>query len=769
MRVFAIALFLAISYAQTEQIEPAEQGDGTELPEIIEQPEPAEQGDTIDRPELDDLHDTVDKPDAPEHLDDLHDTVDKPDKPDKPEGKEIPEGTEKPEETEKPDVKIEDETISLTITVQGVTDSNKELVCNIIAKALGGISIYCSLTAPRSISPMRRHLQGSKTLFMDASVADPKAAETQATSSSFPSSLTGLPAGTKVSGVTMSSDTGSGNPSVSCDKLSHADCNKRTDCFLEKDECKRKDDLIAATICERLHPQDCRKRTDCFLEKDECKRIEAEDLIHGAACDKLHPAGCRKRRDCFLEKNECKQADHEAEDLIHHGPTTHLPCDNLHPVDCRNRRDCHLEGSECKEGDHEAEDLIHHGPTPIAPGPQPPAPMMIPQCKYLTPDQCMKTKECVLRKEFECELLEIYEDAAEGKFPPSIIADGEQGNLSPLTKCEDLFPNQCARRPDCMWNYEECEKNKMWKNMSPAAQAAAMAAAAAAGGPSGTTKPGTTQKPGTNNGGASPNPAPVSCYSLDPTKCKAQGNCFWDGIGCADIGGALFQVCAKKPQQDCNMTPYCMWNGVGCQEAESEVEMELKCEAILNPQDCNKNMQCTFDFSERECLSKKEYVAEFELICEGRPHAHCKGACYWKKNKCVEHEPMEWEELCPLRPQPACNGLCTWNPAKHQCLRNKVKSKDLAKHQCYSILDEKKCYHAGVCLWLSQKCFPADEFNLAKTHKAELNDKSSTGTYTAVLACAAFFGSCMFGWFMASSFAKKSSRLEDTLLEELYV
>jgi len=82
-----------------------------------------------------------------------------------------------------------------------------------------------------------------------------------------------------------------------------------------------------------------------------------------------------------------------------------------------------------------------------------------------------------------------------------------------------------------------------------------------------------------------------------------------------------------------------------------------------------------------------------------------------------------------LRPQPDCNGLCTWNPVKHQCLRDKTKSEGLAKNQCYSILDEKNCYKNQLCLWLSEKCFPADEFNFAKTHTAELNEKSFNGAY----------------------------------------
>jgi len=532
---------------------------------------------------------------------------------------------------------------------------------------------------------------------------------------------------------------------------------------LEKNECKQAEaeDIIPGQAtnlpCDKLHPVDCKTRRDCFLEKNECKQAEAEDIIPGQVthlpCDKLHPVDCQTRRDCFLEKNECKQA--EAEDMIP-GAVTQRPCDKLLPGDCKNRRDCLLEKNECKQ----AEGQI---------APTQPAGVMIPQCKFLTPEQCKVTKECALEREppFECRLLEIYEDAAEGKLPPSIIADRENENVSPLIKCDDLFPNQCGRRPDCMWDYDECKKNKAWKDMSPAAQAAAMAAATGSnGGPASTTKPGAT-KPGTNDGGASQNQAAASCYSLEQTKCKAQSNCFWDGIGCADIGGALSQVCAKKKEPECKLTPYCMWDGVACQEGKSEVEMELMCEALVLPKDCNANSRCAFDFSEGECVSKMEYVAEFELICEGRPHPQCKGACMWKKNECVEHEPMEWEDLCPLRPQPDCNGLCTWNPAKHQCMRDKSKSKGLAKNQCYSILDEKKCYQNNLCLWLSAKCFPADEFNLAKTHAAELNDKSSNGVY--MLACACFFGSCIFGWLIASFCAKKTSRLEDTLLEELNV
>merc|ERR1719419_270262 len=90
-----------------------------------------------------------------------------------------------------------------------------------------------------------------------------------------------------------------------------------------------------------------------------------------------------------------------------------------------------------------------------------------------------------------------------------------------------------------MWDYDGCKKNKAWKEMSPAAQAAAMAAATGSnGGPSSTTKPGAT-KPGTNDGGASQNQAAASCYSLEQTKCKAIA------FGMVSVVRTLAELCPK--------------------------------------------------------------------------------------------------------------------------------------------------------------------------------------------------------------------------------
>jgi len=549
---------------------------------------------------------------------------------------------------------------------------------------------------------------------------------------------------------------------MQCDKLLAADCQKRNDCFLEKNECKTKEaeDLIPGQTlppCDKLLPVDCQKRKDCFLEKNECSEAEQGDLIPQGQtqCDKLLAADCSKRQDCFLEKNECKTR--EAEDLLP-GQTLPggLPCDKLHPADCQKRQDCFLEKNECST--REAEDLL--------PGQAPPPGILIPQCKFLTPEQCKVTKECSMDPEppFECELLEIYEKAAEGQLNPDLIAERENENVSPQVKCDDLFPNQCARRPDCTWDYDECKKNKAWKHMTPAQQAAAMAAASASNGGSAD-----TTKPAVNNGASSSSGSTsASCYSLDKSKCTAQSNCFWDEIGCADIGGSLMHVCSAKKKEDCNLTPYCMWDGALCHITDEEVEVELMCERNILPKDCVANPKCDFDYSEGECVSKMEYVAEFELICEGRPHPQCKGACMWKKDECVEHEPMEWETLCTLRPQPECNGMCMWSAKEKECVRDKKETKEAAKNHCFSITDEKKCFEKpGMCSWLSAKCFPADEFNLAKTHEAQRNDKSSNGTYALAGAC--FFGSCIFGWLIASFYTKKRSKLEDTLLEELNV
>merc|ERR1719285_1206910 len=84
------------------------------------------------------------------------------------------------------------ETVSLEITVYGVTDANKDQVCASVASALGGVSTYCSYGS----------FAQDSTLFMEATVADASAAATQASSGDFVDFLTGLPAETTVSDVT---------------------------------------------------------------------------------------------------------------------------------------------------------------------------------------------------------------------------------------------------------------------------------------------------------------------------------------------------------------------------------------------------------------------------------------------------------------------------------------------------------------------------------------------------------------------------------------
>ena len=62
-------------------------------------------------------------------------------------------------------------------------------------------------------------------------------------------------------------------------------------------------------MCEKLLPDDCNKRSDCFLEKNECKQVGKEEPVLQQTCDKLLPDDCNKRTDCVLEKNECKEAE----------------------------------------------------------------------------------------------------------------------------------------------------------------------------------------------------------------------------------------------------------------------------------------------------------------------------------------------------------------------------------------------------------------------------------------------------------------------------
>ena len=90
--------------------------------------------------------------------------------------------------------------------MEGLTDDNKDSVCASVASALGGVWTYCSMT-PQS---NRIRVRQDSTLYIDVSVADANAAVMQASSRDFISSLTGLPHGTTVAGVTTS-DTLRGN------------------------------------------------------------------------------------------------------------------------------------------------------------------------------------------------------------------------------------------------------------------------------------------------------------------------------------------------------------------------------------------------------------------------------------------------------------------------------------------------------------------------------------------------------------------------------
>merc|ERR1719483_1949703 len=90
------------------------------------------------------------------------------------------------------------ESLSLEVGVIGVTQDNKDQVCDSIAGALGGSATHCSLAGPQS---GRRRLTGGTTLFMDVTLSDPSSAPSQTIDSNFVGSLSGLPRGVAVTSV----------------------------------------------------------------------------------------------------------------------------------------------------------------------------------------------------------------------------------------------------------------------------------------------------------------------------------------------------------------------------------------------------------------------------------------------------------------------------------------------------------------------------------------------------------------------------------------
>ena len=86
----------------------------------------------------------------------------------------------------------------MSVVVPGVTEDNKNDVCNSFAVAVDGEVTYCSLSGPSG----RRNLQAN-TLYMDIAVDDVSLATSQIESADFTSSLKGLPPGVSVSTIEL--------------------------------------------------------------------------------------------------------------------------------------------------------------------------------------------------------------------------------------------------------------------------------------------------------------------------------------------------------------------------------------------------------------------------------------------------------------------------------------------------------------------------------------------------------------------------------------
>ena len=86
--------------------------------------------------------------------------------------------------------------MSLVINAQGVTQENKDVVCESVATALDGTFSHCSLSGPSQ----RRRLVGSE-LYVDVLVEDGLSAQTASNDPNFESSLQGLPSGVQVTSV----------------------------------------------------------------------------------------------------------------------------------------------------------------------------------------------------------------------------------------------------------------------------------------------------------------------------------------------------------------------------------------------------------------------------------------------------------------------------------------------------------------------------------------------------------------------------------------
>jgi len=100
----------------------------------------------------------------------------------------------------------QEESVSLEVGVIGVTQDNKDQVCDSIAGALGGTATYCSLAGPQS---GRRRLISETALYMEVALHDAisaSSARSQATDSNFVSSLSGLPSAVTVSSVSNAPD-----------------------------------------------------------------------------------------------------------------------------------------------------------------------------------------------------------------------------------------------------------------------------------------------------------------------------------------------------------------------------------------------------------------------------------------------------------------------------------------------------------------------------------------------------------------------------------
>ena len=94
--------------------------------------------------------------------------------------------------------------MSFEIATIGVTEDNKDQVCNSIGAALGGSPTYCSFEGPQSD---RRRLNGATTLYMDVSVSDANLAKTKANDFDF-NTLHGLPDGVTITVVAIAGTRG---------------------------------------------------------------------------------------------------------------------------------------------------------------------------------------------------------------------------------------------------------------------------------------------------------------------------------------------------------------------------------------------------------------------------------------------------------------------------------------------------------------------------------------------------------------------------------